>query len=60
MEIDPPDSVLSFPAASTYVAILSIVFKTEPLSLFLEFLVLTDLPIAFFLKLYLLRSLQEY
>jgi hypothetical protein len=48
MEIDPPDSVLSFPAASKHVAILSIVFKTEPLSRFVEFLVLTDLPIAFF------------
>ena len=60
MEINPPDSALSFPAASKHVAILSIVFKTEPLSLFVEFFVLTDLPIAVFLKLYLLRSLQEY
>ena len=50
-ERDPLVSALSFPAlpaASKQVAILSIVFNTEPLSLLLEFFVFADLPLGTF------------
>ena len=49
--------MLSFPAPSKHVAILFIVFKTEPLSQFVEFLVLTDVPGVAFLKVWLVEVL---
>jgi hypothetical protein len=49
--------VLSFPADSKHVAILSIVFKTEPLSLFVEFFILTDLPVEVYFEALLAEEL---
>ena len=49
--------MLSFLDASKQVAILSIVFKTEPLYLFIEFFVLTDLQVAAFFEALLAEEL---